>query len=1075
MTQHSFIFYITLILILYFNHFHVKSILKLRNPPQSFHSPNPCHLFTDIHQASSFYLFPSTNLPISPHLLLILNSSVRYNPRSSYPPSLYPFLSLRFLLLLLLAGDVELNPGPPMLNFTHLNIHSICNKSAPLHNYLSTHPTDILSLNETWIKTEEHSPSFISSLIPPRYSILHSPRLTGQKGGGVAIIFRSYLKLTRLLYPLPLPKSFEFMTSKLTSGNKHFILINIYRPPSATITDPVSKTKTTKDLFPDFINEFTSLLEYFISLPSELIITGDFNIHTESHEPHAKEFSEILSSFDLQQHVSFPTNDHGHSIDLVITRSSSTVIKNLSHHDTHLTDHEAVTFKFSPHTRPITKRTVIHFRSFKDFNLQAFKNDILSSPLYTDPADTATDLGNQLSSILTNILDLHAPSKTKSIVQRPSKPWINVEILEAKRVRNSLERRWRQTCCPMDRSCFRSQCRIVRRVITKAKSIFLSNLVSESASNPRSLWKSLNSILHRNQMNSLPDEPNTLTLANAFLEFFTDKIERIRASFTAPTSPDPFSFPPTPPTKLLNFLPATLSEVRQLIFSSSNKQCPLDPLPTFLIKQCFDELGPIITKLVNLSLVEGIFPSSFKSALVRPLIKKPSLSPDDLNNYRPISNLNFVSKILEKVVALRVQSHLSSNALFPPFQSAYRIFHSTESTLLKIHNDLISAMGRGEVSALILLDLSAAFDTVDHSILLNRLSNWFGLEDSTLKWFSSYLSSRSQSVIINDSLSSSSHLTCGVPQGSVLGPLLFTLYTTPLGSVISKNSLGYHLYADDTQLYISFTPDSLLDSVSILTSSFNDILSWMNQNKLCLNPSKTEFLLIGTDLKRAQFSSLTSLMIGNTTISVSSSARNLGIIFDSCLSFSEQITSVCKSCHYHIRDIRRIRHLLSLPTAITLANSLVSSKLDYCNSLYYGITGANIAKLQKIQNSLARAITFTSKRQHIKPILKELHWLPIKERIDFKISFLTYKSLTNRQPAYLFETLSHPSHSIGTRSSQSSALTIPYAPTNTSKRAFSVAAPRLWNSLPPSVRTATSIQNFRSKLKTHLFHLAFPP
>jgi hypothetical protein len=612
-------------------------------------------------------------------------------------------------------------------------------------------------------------------------------------------------------------------------------------------------------------------------------------------------------------------------------------------------------------------------------------------------------------------------------------------------------------------------------LINKAKSTFLSNLVSESANNPRSLWKTLNSILHRNQPNSLPDEPNNTTLANSFLEFFSDKIDRIRAKFTFSMTPDPFIFPSTPPSKLFNFLPTTLSEIHQLIFSSTDKQCSLDPIPTSLLKQCFNELGPIITNLVNLSLSEGIFPSSFKSALVRPLIKKPSLSVDDLNNYRPISNLNFVSKILEKIVALRVQSHLSSNTLYSPFQSAYRIFHSTETALLKIHNDLIASIGRGEVSALILLDLSAAFDTVDHSILLNRLSNWFGLEDSALNWFSSYLSSRSQSVIINNSLSSSSPLTCGVPQGSVLGPLLFTLYTTPLGSVISKNSLNYHLYADDTQLYISFTPDSLSASINTLSSSFNDILSWMNLNKLCLNPSKTEFLLVGTERKRAQFSNLSSLMMGNTTISVSSSARNLGIIFDSGLTFSEQITAVCKSCHYHIRDIRRIRHLISLPTATTLANSLVSSKLDYCNSLYYGITGANIAKLQKVQNSLARAITFTSKRQHIKPILKELHWLPIKERIDFKVCFLTYKTLLNQQPTYLYEALSHPSHSISTRSSKSLALSIPYAPNSISKRAFSVSAPRLWNSLPPSTRTATSIQLFRSKLKTHLFHLAFPP
>ena len=217
----------------------------------------------------------------------------------------------------------------------------------------------------------------------------------------------------------------------------------------------------------------------------------------------------------------------------------------------------------------------------------------------------------------------------------------------------------------------------------------------------------------------------------------------------------------------------------------------------------------------------GIFPSSFKQALVQPLLKKPSLSTDDLNNFRPISNLNFISKILEKVVASRIQSHLSSNSLSSSFQSAYRIFHSTETTLLKIHNDLILAMDRGEVTSLILLDLSAAFGTVDHSILLTRLQNWFGLDGLSLNWFTSYLSSRSQAVSINDSISAFSTLSCGVPQGPVLGPLLFTLYTTPLGSVISKNSLKYHLYADDTQLYISFTPTNSALCLETLTTTFH--------------------------------------------------------------------------------------------------------------------------------------------------------------------------------------------------------------------------------------------------------------
>ena len=248
--------------------------------------------------------------------------------------------------------------------------------------------------------------------------------------------------------------------------------------------------------------------------------------------------------------------------------------------------------------------------------------------------------------------------------------------------------------------------------------------------------------------------------------------------------------------------------------------------------------------------------------------------------------------------------------------------------------------------------------------------------------------------------------------------------------------------------------------------------TWTNCSSIHL---KLNFFLL------AQNNSISNFLILQTYLSamISSQSVPLLTILASSLTltclFSEQINSVSKSCHFHIRDIRRIRHPLPLSAATALANSLVSSKLDYCNSLYSGISQSNLNKLQRIQNSLARIITNTSKYQHSTPTLKKLHWLPIKQRIDYKLCLLTYKTLTNQQPTHLYNSLSFPSHSVSTRSSDSLVLSIPYVRSSLGKRAFSVIGPRLWNSLPSDTRNSNSLPTFCSRLKTHLFKIAFPP
>ena len=272
------------------------------------------------------------------------------------------------------------------------------------------------------------------------------------------------------------------------------------------------------------------------------------------------------------------------------------------------------------------------------------------------------------------------------------------------------------------------------------------------------------------------------------------------------------------------------------------------------------------------------------------------------------------------------------------FQLAYRKHHSTESALLNIHNDILLNMAKGSVKALTLLDLSAAFDTIDHTILLGRLNGYYGISELALGWFKSYLSGRTHSVKVGSTLSNPVALQYGVPQGSVLGPILFSLYTNPISSIIqSHSSINYHFYADDTQLYISLSPANFF-TLQKLKNCLNDIQNFMFTNKLKLNPDKTEFILIGSKNNRKQLLPYLSINILGNQVPPAQSVKNLGVVFDSNFTFSDHVSQVIKSTRAHARDLYRICPLLDLKTSVLLANALVSSRLDYCNSLFLSLT-----------------------------------------------------------------------------------------------------------------------------------------
>ncbi len=307
-----------------------------------------------------------------------------------------------------------------------------------------------------------------------------------------------------------------------------------------------------------------------------------------------------------------------------------------------------------------------------------------------------------------------------------------------------------------------------------------------------------------------------------------------------------------------------------------------------------------------------------------------------------------------------------------------------------------------------LLYLSSLFDTIDHNIILYRLENSVGISGSALAWFKSYLPDHNQFVIVNEEVSYRSQMQYGVPQGSVLGPLLFMLYMLPLGNIIRKHWVSFQCYADDTQLYIYSRPGET-HQIEKLMECIVNIQNWMMNTFLLLNSEKTEVLIIrpknhtSNNLERCLTFDVCSL----DSPSSSSSFRNLGVLFDSNFSFDSHVSSICKTAFFHLKNISKLRPMLSISNAEMLINAFITSRLDYSNALLGDCSVRLINKLQMVQNAAARVLTRTRKYDHISPVMSTLNLLPIKHCIDFKILLITYTALNGLAPQYWSELLSH--------------------------------------------------------------------
>ena len=977
-----------------------------------------------------------------------------------------------FLAVLLLMAGIEPNPGPqstsmptPTLNMGLINARSMVNKSALIHDVISDNRLDLLAVTETWVY--ENSPEVLKrEAAPDGFSIIHAHRTTstggGKKrhGGGIALIHREDIRVKVIPTTPVVTRTFEILLVKVINCTIGLTIAVIYRPPSPS----------GSKLMADFVTKLSDVIDSGV-LGSRFIICGDLNCPgpTGTKGVIGRELTELIDGYSLKQHVTLPTHQSGNILDHILSSDEMASVENVEIIDVGFSDHQLVKCKVAI---PITRQPIVRatFRNWKRLDLDAFRQRVKASSVYQQPAATVEDYSIQLETDITNILDELAPFCTSTKRRgKPESRWLSTEAVEAKRTRRRLERKWKSTGSEAVRIAYRAACRAANKLITESRRAFYACRVSESSYDPRALWRCVKGLLHSNK-SSINHEKG---MSDKFSTFFQDKLYKakvkvstLRAQLT-PHSPKQ----PSTSTKdnvLLNaFTETSVSEVSKLISKLPSKTSPLDYIHTSLLKSCSDVLSPLIAHLANLSFTEGRFPDRFKTAQVTPLIKKDGLDANDPANYRPISNLNTISKIIERLCLARLTPHIAATGQFNPMQSAYRKHHSTETALLKILDDLYRIIDDKRSAVLVGLDLSAAFDTIEHDILIERLRTVFGVTGSALTWVETYLRDREQYVMAGGDRSASTRCEYGVPQGSVLGPFLFSVYVSPIANVITSYGVQFHQYADDTQLYIAAKSQSDIKTLEECTLAVRD---WFTTNGMLLNPDKSEVLLVARKANAEKFAGGTGVCVAGSPIAYSVQLKSLGVTLDTKLSFDQHVGNIVKASNFNIRALRHIRPMLDRTVANTVACSIVSTRLDYCNSLLYRTSASNLQRLQRVQNTLARVVTGTRKYDHIKPVLRELHWLPVAQRVQYKVALITHKVLSTSEPRYLNNLITEYQPSRHLRSENKRHLSKPTGLLSAAgHRTYTRASEEVWKDLPNDIRMSDNLKYFKSRLKTYFF------
>ena len=818
-------------------------------------------------------------------------------------------------------------------------------------------------------------------------------------------------------------------------GARPIIIGFIYRNPKETT---------------EWIDKFNSIMDQITMLNLETIIFGDFNI--DLMKPKLK-WHNIYAMYNLEQLVDRPTRTTETSstlIDHIYTNTKQNIIE-LCCVPCGCSDHNAICINwFKKKVKiPNVGHKTIFYRNFKKFNKDAFLTDLTNSDLdgiyqIRDP-DIATDFW---INTFTSIYNKHAPLIKKRVKHQTKPPWITKEIdIEINR-RDHLKRTG-------NHAQFREQRNKVNSMKRKSKRIYFQNLLSTSKDS-RQIWKAVNILCnkHASKSKQISSELSANELNNHFSNIANNIITNDQPSEN--TLSELKSYVNTKSVHYNACLQTmTVLEVsKSLYLIKTSHTRDLDGIDGNIVKIAAPAISETLTYLYNLCIDKQYFPLKFKQAKVIPLYKSGDSS--NPSNYRPISILSTIAKPLEKHLHTCLCTYLFKNNLIHEDQSGFRKNHACHTTLIQLTDSLLTNINNNEFSGVIFIDFKKAFDVINHSLLLRKL-DVFRLGTDFITLLSSFLSERKQLVSANNQMSQFSPIHCGIPQGSVLGPLLFSIYVTDLPCFVTGSC---EMFADDTSIHSSDTrPEKLANKLQTIIQNVDD---WTKLNHMSLNSQKTKCMYICARQKRQKMKSdFEPLFIGENRIDEVHSHKSLGVIIDRDLSWSEHVAFLIKRLSNKILLLSKIKNFLDFSSRKLFFNAHILPILDYASTLWDNCSVTNLNLLERMHKRALKLILMQSTTLTVNDYAK-LKILPFRKRLLLNKALCMHNVIHGNAPSKITNSFRinefRHTHS----------LILPRPHSNLYKSSFLYSGGSMWNNLPAALKHIKNKTVFKIKLKTHL-------